>query len=320
MAAKAGKVAKRKRRKKVLAGSVGLSPADVAGSNPPESVDKLSGEIDKDGGSVIGKYRDPLGGHWLVLAALPIEQVSPTPFQRDLSDAHAKRLQDVIDKTGRFLDPVIVVRQDARTYHTPNGHHRWAALKALGAKAITALVVPEPKVAYQILALNTEKAHNLREKSLEVVRMYRSLAGLSDAPEEDFSLEFEEAAYVTLGICYEARPRIAGGAYHPVLRRVDSFMDKPLKECLRVRQKRAEELQKIDDRISDIVEKLKARGLVSPYLKSFVVSRINPLRFLKGELPSYDDTLARLKASAEKFDPSKIQPQDLATSGAVGAE
>ena len=41
----------------------------------------------------------------------------------------------------------------------------------LGAKAITALVVPEPDVAHRILALNTEKAHNLKEKSLEVSRL-----------------------------------------------------------------------------------------------------------------------------------------------------
>jgi ParB family transcriptional regulator, chromosome partitioning protein len=36
------------------------------------------------------------------------------------------------------------------------------------------------------------------------------------------------------------------------------------------------------------VKKLKERGLVSPYLSSFVVARINPLRWIKGKLqPSF---------------------------------
>ena len=50
-------------------------------------------------------------------------------------------------------------------------------MKELGAKTILALLMPEPEVAYQILALNIEKAHNLREKALEVFRMYGELAG-----------------------------------------------------------------------------------------------------------------------------------------------
>ena len=49
------------------------------------------------------------------------------------------------------------------------------AMRRLGARAITALVVPKREIAWQILALNTEKAHNLREKSLEVIRIYRGL-------------------------------------------------------------------------------------------------------------------------------------------------
>jgi ParB family chromosome partitioning protein len=59
-------------------------------------------------------------------------------------------------------------------------------------------VVPEAAAAYQILAMNTEKAHNLREKSLEVIRMYKELARLDDATEEIYALEFEEPAFITL--------------------------------------------------------------------------------------------------------------------------
>jgi hypothetical protein len=65
--------------------------------------------IEKAGGWVVGSYKEPLGGHPVLLTILPIDAVEPTPFQRDLSDAHHKRLADVINKTGRFLDPIIAV-------------------------------------------------------------------------------------------------------------------------------------------------------------------------------------------------------------------
>ena len=116
---------------------------------------------------------------------LPLAQVAPTPFQRDISDAHVRRLTQAMDKTKRFLDPIIVVREqtEAASYWTPNGYHRLTALKELDAKSILALVVPERAVAYQILALNIEKAHNLREKAIGVRRMYEDLVAVAGAIE-----------------------------------------------------------------------------------------------------------------------------------------
>ena len=85
----------------------------------------------------------PLAG----LASLPIDQVEPTPYQRNLSDTHVRKLEGVIAKLGRFLDPIIVVRKESKDsntrYWTPNGNHRLSAMNTLGAKCIVALVVPE---------------------------------------------------------------------------------------------------------------------------------------------------------------------------------
>src|ERR671926_47507 len=135
-----------------------------------------------------------------------------------------------MDKTRRYLDPIIAVREGAM-YQTPNGGHRLTALKELGAKAVLALVVPEREVAYQILALNIEKVHNLREKALEVARMYRDLERLDGGRNErDYELEFEEPALATLGFAYEERGRLSGGAYHAALKKVDAFQDAPLPE------------------------------------------------------------------------------------------
>ena len=104
-----------------------------------------------------------------------------------------------MDKTKRFLDPIIAVREptDGAAYWTPNGYHRLTALKELGAKSVLALLVPERAVAYQILALNIEKAHNLREKAIGVRRMYLDLLEVGD-DEESYALEFEEPALATL--------------------------------------------------------------------------------------------------------------------------
>jgi ParB family chromosome partitioning protein len=305
------------RRKKAAPGSIGLSPAEVLDARDP-SLDRLAGEVEKDGGAVLGRYRDPFGGTPLLVAALPIGRVEPTPYQRDPSDAHVKRLMGVIESIGRFLDPVIAVRHD-EAYWTPNGNHRLQALRKLGARTIVALLVPDPTVAFKILALNTEKAHNLREKSLETIRMARALAKSSDEPERTFAFEFEQPAFLTLGACYEERPRLSGGAYQSILRRVDEFLDTPIAKALKERERRSRKILKLDDAVSAAVEKLKARGFTSPYLKPFVVSRVNYTRFSKATSFDFDEALDKIVASAAKFNVDRIKQEDIAKSGGGAA-
>jgi ParB family transcriptional regulator, chromosome partitioning protein len=312
-----------RKRRKPGGASTGLAARDLQTAAPPEEVAMLHQAIEGDHGKVLALYREPYGGRWLILAALPIELVEPTPYQRNLSDTHVRKLETVIGKIGRFLDPIIAVRMAksdyAAKYWTPNGNHRLSAMRTLGANSIIAIVVPEPSAAYQILALNTEKAHNLREKALEVIRMYRELAQLGDATEDLYALEFEEPAFITLGLCYEERPRFSGGAYHPVLKRVEAFLKKPMYAALDLRRERAKTLLGLDDEIVKQVEALKAKGLTSPYLKSFVVARVNPLRFRSKDAPplSFDDAMDRMTQAAAKFNPDKIKMDDLAKSGGV---
>jgi ParB family transcriptional regulator, chromosome partitioning protein len=220
----------------------------------------------------------------------------------------------VIEAIGRFLDPIVVVREKDQ-YFTPNGNHRLQALKKLGVKTVMALLVPDPAVAFKILALNTEKAHNLREKSLETIRMARELAKRSDAPEASFSFEFEQPAFLTLGTCYEERPRLSGGAYQSILRRVDTFLDEPIAKAVKERDRRGRKILKLDDAVSAAVEKLKAKGLTSPYLKPFVVSRVNYTRFSKATTFDFDETLDKIIASAAKFNVDRVKQEDVAKSG-----
>ncbi len=303
-----------RKRKGVKLEPTTLGAGDLRLAEPPPEVAALARAVEQDGGSVLAAYREPLGGHALLFCALPIDKVERTPFQRDVSDAHVRKLTLAMDRTRRFLDPVIAVRQGDR-YLTPNGGHRLTALQELGAKTILALLVPEKEVAYHILALNIEKAHNLRERALEVVRMVRDLAGTSDAREAELALELEEPALVTLGFAYEQRPRLSGGAYHPVLRKVDGWIEEKLGKAVAERERRAGVLLAFDDAVSGAVERLKARGFDSPYLKAFVVARVNPLRFMKGAAPPFDDLFAQMTRRASGMDPAKVRSEDLARSG-----
>jgi ParB family chromosome partitioning protein len=310
-------------RKPAAAASRGLPAGELATDAPPV-VAALRRSIESDGGAVLAAYRDPLAGRWLLLVALPVEVVEPTPFQRDNSPAHLKRLTDVIDKVGLFLDPIVVTREGDKRYWTPNGSHRLSAMKKLGARSITALLVPENDIALKILALNTEKSHNLKEKSLEVIRMARALAGdkaSASRHESAFALEFEDPVLLTFGTCYEQDGRFSGGAYRPALRAVEAFVDQPMTKALALRDQRGEQLRAIDNKVGEVIAALKARGIESPYLRAFVTARINPVRFAKEVTLTVEQVLDKMQRAVDKFDAGKVAANDVkAAAGYAGDE
>lgn len=320
------KTGRRTRRAKLApaASRRGLDPVQMILPVDSPEVSALVAEVSEVGGAVIGAYREPLSGRPLILVTLPIAAVQPTPFQRDLSPTHAKRLAIKIEESGSFLDPLIVVRGEEGKLWTPNGRHRLAAAKHLGLKQVTALVSPDEGLAFRILALNTEKAHNLKDRSLEVIRMARNLAKRRPrAKENEFAAEFEAPELLTLGILYEKNLRFAGGAYSSFLKKVDRFNDRLLAVSLRQRQDLAARLAEIDARVKKIVQGLEARGFKSPYLRTYVVARINPVRFhklKKGDTrPAMPigEALTRMAAGARKFDPATVKSGDLALVAAV---
>ena len=97
-----------------------LGPRELALPERPPELSALAEAVEADGGAVLAAYREPLGGHALLFVALPLDKVDRTSFQRDVSDAHVRRLTLAMDKTRRYLDPIIAVRKDGR-YWTPNG-------------------------------------------------------------------------------------------------------------------------------------------------------------------------------------------------------
>lgn len=307
---------KKARRKKVEAQSKGLGAKEMSATIDGLELAKL---IEGDGGTVVGTYKEPLGGKQVVITALPIDKVEPTPYQRDRSETHVKKLADAMERVGRFLDPIIAVRKDGK-YWTPNGNHRLGAAKLLGLKSIVALVIPEEDVAFQILALNTEKAHNLKERSLEVIRMVRGLVGAKAGKESDYIAFLEEPHFITFGAAYEKRPRFSAGAYSSVVKRLEGFLDEPIGEALVEREARADLLLKCDDEVARVVEALKAKGLQSPYLKNYVVARVNFLRFKKDGDFEFHETLQQMIDATKKIDPAKVNKEDLAKMGGAPAE
>ena len=145
------------------------------------------------------------------------------------------------------------------------------------------------------------------------------------ARESDYRAEFEAPELLTLGLVYQEAGRFAGGAYSPLLRKVDRFSDLTLKASLRARQGFASRLLAIDVDVKRIISELQDRGFRSPYLRNYVVARMNPVRFYrakKGETEPpmpLSAALTRMAASARKFDTASVREGEVAlVAAAVG--
>src|SRR5262245_6019604 len=287
---------------------------------PPKAAQELAARVEADGGHVLAVYREPVGDHWQVFCLLPLGRVEASPYQRDLSPTHVKRLTESVKKLDRFVDPVVALSPRPGVYWTPNGNHRRTVLTKLKAEYLPAILVVEPEVGYQILPLNVEKAHNLKEKSLEVIRMYRELAGEQPtSTEEDWAFQFESAHFITLGLLYEQNKRFAGGAFAPILRRVDKLLKSTLRRGLQEREERAELVRAADEALGTVVAKIKKRGINHPYVKNYVLARTTPLTRARKTLPSFEQTFRKLREAMADFDVGKVRYDDIQRSSIMGA-
>jgi ParB family chromosome partitioning protein len=286
----------------------------------PKAVRALAEQVDRDGGRVLAVYQEPVGDHWQVFCLLPRARVEASPYQRDVSPTHVKRLTEAIKRLDRFVDPIVAVSPRPGVYWTPNGNHRRAVLDKLKTETVPAILVVEPEVAFQVLPLNTEKAHNLKEKSLEVIRMYRgALADQPASTEEDWAFQFESAHLITLGLLYEQNKRFAGGAFAPILRRVDKFLRVGLRKGLEEREERAALVRAADETLAAVVARVKKRGINHPYVKNYLLARTTPLTKARKTLPSFEQTFRRLRENLEGFDVSRVRYDEIQRSAIMMA-
>jgi len=287
---------------------------------PSREVQALATQVERDGGHVLAIYQEPVGDHWQIFCLLPKEKVDASPYQRDISPTHVKRLTEAVKKLDRFVDPIVAISPAPGVYWTPNGNHRRTALQKLKAEYVPAILVAEPEVAFHVLPLNTEKAHNLKEKSLEVIRMYRALA--TDQPttsEEDWGFQFESPHFITLGLLYEGNKRFAGGAFAPILRRVDKFLKLSLRKGVEEREERAALVRAADEALVGAVAKIKKRGINHPYVKNYVLARTTPLTRQRKTLPPFEPTFKKLRENIESFDVGKVRYEDIQRSAIMAA-
>ena len=288
--------------------------------SPSREAQALAAQVESDGGHVLALYQEPVGDHWQIFCLLPTDKVDTSPYQRDVSTTHVKRLTEAVKKVDRFVDPIVVVSPEPGVYWTPNGNHRRVALQKLKADYLPAILVGEAEVAFQVLPLNTEKAHNLKEKSLEVIRMYRALVeSQPSTSEEDWAFQFESPHFITLGLLYEQNKRFAGGAFAPILRRVDKFLKGSLRKGLPEREERAELVRSADEALVGAVAKIKKRGINHPYVKNYVLARTTPLTRQRKTLPPFEQTFKKLRENIEEFDVAKVRYDDIQRSAIMGA-
>ena len=287
---------------------------------PSKAARALVEQVVRDGGHVLAVYQEPVGEHWQLFCLLPRAKVEASPYQRDVSPTHVKRLTEAVKKIDRFVDPILAVSPEPGVYWTPNGNHRRTVLDKLKADYVPAILVGEPEVAFQVLPLNTEKAHNLKEKSLEVIRMYRALVEQQPtSSEEAWAFQFESAHFITLGLLYEQNKRFAGGAFAPILRRVDKLLKGTLRKGLEERTERAELVRAADETLGQVVAKVKKRGINHPYVKNYLLARTTPLTRARKTLPSFEQTFRKLRDNLQDFDVTRVRYDEIQRSAIMMA-
>ncbi len=287
---------------------------------PSRDAQALADQVGRDGGRVLAIYQEPVGDHWQIFCLLPRERCEASPYQRDLSPTHVKRLTETVKRLDRFVDPIVAVSPRPGVYWTPNGNHRRAVLDKLKTGLVPAILVVEREMLFEVLPLNVEKAHNLKEKSLEVIRMYRALVrDEPDTTEEAWAAQFESPHFITLGLLYEENKRFAGGAFAPILRRVDKFLKLKLPKGLEERGERADLVRAADEALVEAVQKIKKRGINHPYVKNYVLARTTPLTRARKTLPPFEQTFRKLRENIKDFDVGKVRYDDIQRSAIMGA-
>ncbi len=217
----------------------------------------------------IAVFEDPIKKQPLRLAIFRLEEIEPPPFQRDLSESLKKHLEMAIEKLG-FLTPIVVVPKGGK-YYVVDGRHRLEAMRELGAKEISAIVVDESLYHY-ILEFNTEKPPNVKEKSKQAYRLFMDF--LKEDPEimeEDLFTYFKEPMLITFGFAIEEYDsRFPASFYENFLSKIDEFLRMPLNKAVMERRKRAESLIELNKVVN---EKYAEFGWENALLKGEIVRK-----------------------------------------------
>jgi len=245
------------------------------------------------------QFKDPKHHQDLVFKIVPIDSLEVIGHQRKPSNYHVKHLISSIERIG-FIAPLIVVQKNDK-YVILDGQHRFLAAQRLDLKELPVIIVPE-KLANLMMNFNIEKELNIREKSYVALNIYREY--LKENPkiletEPVLTDSIEQAYYVTLGVGYEKEERLRGGSMESILKKCDVFLEKPLEEALKERERRSEKVLEVNSLISEIAQKLKEMEKWHPFVYQQILSFANPYK-RKRELVDFEEMFNLLLNNLQK--------------------
>ncbi|NPA32350.1 MAG: ParB N-terminal domain-containing protein [Aquificae bacterium] len=254
--------------------------------------------------------REPLKGYELKVGLLPVERIKIPSIQRDISETLVKRLMASIEKVG-FVDPILVV-ESGEDYEVINGQHRLKAAELLGLREVPVIVLPQEAKDY-VIALNVEKAPNLKDKAHQAYEIFmKYLSESPDMREYELESKVEEPYYLTVGFITDrfGEKRFPAYAFEKVLKKVDEFLELPLSEAEKERERRAEVLRDVREVME---EKYKELGLTNALHKEAIISKAFQLAYGKRVRKVDDDfytVFEKIKENIPKVDFSQEELEE----------
>ena len=166
---------------------------------------------------------------------------------------------------------MVVPEKEEGYYEVIDGQHRLEAAKIVGLEKIPAFVLPRDLRNY-ILSFNIEKAPGLKEKASQAYNLF--MERLQENPDmREYELEafIQYPFYITIGFVIErlGDKKFPGSYFERILQKVDEFLDMPLKEADKEREKRARVLEEVKLVLNQKAEEL---GITMSYEKQKIVS------------------------------------------------
>jgi len=245
------------------------------------------------------QFKDPRHQQDLVFKVVPIDSLDVVEHQRKPSNYHVTHLISSIERVG-FIVPLIVTEKDGK-YVILDGQHRFLAAQKLELKELPVVVVPQ-RLANLMMNFNIEKELNIREKSYVALNIYRQyLRQNSQLLETEPILtdSIEQAYYVTLGIGYEKEERLRGGMLESIMKKCDFFLEMPLEEALKERERRSGKVLEVNFLITEIAQKLKEMEKWHPFVYQQILSFVNPYK-RKREPVDFDEMFENLIKNLEE--------------------
>ena len=257
-------------------------------------------------------FKDPLKRQTVVLKMLPTDKLEVVEHQRKTRPAHVTNLVTSIQAIG-FIVPLVAVEDtsDGKTTHLViDGQHRLQAAREVGIKKLPVLVVPG-RLAPRMMNLNVEKDLNIREKAVVSLGIYRAfMESQPEMKENDDDLEesIERAYYVTLGLAYEGKGRLAGSAFEPLLKKCDFFMRRTIGNAFPAREERAIRVLDTNALVQQVVAEAKEMGAFHQYFQYQLISHIDPFKRKRGR-QNFDELFDKATDKLQKLldDPGRIR-------------